>query len=397
MSVGELPIGRRVAQWRLRRRMSQQMFADRIGKSKSWVDKVERGVRSLDRFSVIEEIAEVLRVDPVVLLGREAGPAAPAAGVVDGLDGVRAALSRYEVFGGVRPGPTTNEVARQVGHAWLSYQHAHYPQLVRMLPGLVDVARRLHARRPDDGAELLVQAYRITSSLLVKLGEPDLGWLAADRAVAVAGGDPVLAATAVVPLGQALRALGWHRLAMAATVTAAHRVTPVGPGDGSPQQVAVAGALLLQAALAAAGRGDPHGVTELVARAADLAERGGPGHDRHVLGFGPVAVELVRVLTTVELGRPGDARERHLAVTADPGWRLLPAEHRAGHLLDLARAYLKLGDLAEAGRLLVEADRTAPAEVRCRPAARTVVAEVHRDAPDVVGVARLATAIGLLR
>ena len=41
--VDELPIGRRVAYWRGRRKMSQQVFADRLGKSKSWVDKVERG------------------------------------------------------------------------------------------------------------------------------------------------------------------------------------------------------------------------------------------------------------------------------------------------------------------------------------------------------------------
>jgi hypothetical protein len=65
----DLPVGRRVARWRVRRRMSQQVFADRLGKSKSWVDKVERGVRTLDRYSVIQEIAEVLRVDPALLLG----------------------------------------------------------------------------------------------------------------------------------------------------------------------------------------------------------------------------------------------------------------------------------------------------------------------------------------
>ncbi len=65
-----LPIGRRVAHWRVRRRMTQQMLADRLGKSKSWVDKVERGVRVLDRYSVIQEIATVLRVDPAVLLGQ---------------------------------------------------------------------------------------------------------------------------------------------------------------------------------------------------------------------------------------------------------------------------------------------------------------------------------------
>jgi transcriptional regulator with XRE-family HTH domain len=78
--------------------MSQQVFADRLGKSKSWVDKVERGVRALDRFSVIEEIADVLRIDPVVLLGRDAPPPAAMTGVADGVDGVRAALARHDVF-----------------------------------------------------------------------------------------------------------------------------------------------------------------------------------------------------------------------------------------------------------------------------------------------------------
>ena len=67
----ELPIGRRVAYWRTRRKMSQQVFADRLGKSKSWVDKVERGVRRLDKFSVVYEIADVLQLDVQLLLGKD--------------------------------------------------------------------------------------------------------------------------------------------------------------------------------------------------------------------------------------------------------------------------------------------------------------------------------------
>jgi len=69
--VDELPIGRRVAYWRTRRKMSQQVFADRLGKSKSWVDKVERGVRRLDKFSVVYDIADVLQVDVQLLLGKD--------------------------------------------------------------------------------------------------------------------------------------------------------------------------------------------------------------------------------------------------------------------------------------------------------------------------------------
>src|SRR5687767_4456852 len=68
-AVDDQPVGRKVAYWRTRRRMSQQVFADRLGKSKSWVDKVERGVRRLDKFSTIAEIADVLQVEVAALTG----------------------------------------------------------------------------------------------------------------------------------------------------------------------------------------------------------------------------------------------------------------------------------------------------------------------------------------
>ena len=84
--MDEQSIGRRVAHWRTLRKMSQQVFADRIGKSKSWVDKVERGVRRLDRFSVIYEIADVLQLDVQVLLGRDP---ARRPGTANGVDQVQ--------------------------------------------------------------------------------------------------------------------------------------------------------------------------------------------------------------------------------------------------------------------------------------------------------------------
>lgn len=65
-------IGKRVAYARAWRGMTQQQLADRLGKSKSWVDKVERGARDLDRLSVLREIARVLQVDLAYLLGVDA-------------------------------------------------------------------------------------------------------------------------------------------------------------------------------------------------------------------------------------------------------------------------------------------------------------------------------------
>ncbi|MCX4472093.1 helix-turn-helix domain-containing protein [Micromonospora sp. NBC_01655] len=398
MTSDDLPIGRRVARWRARRGMTQQMLADRLGKSKSWVDKVERGVRTLDRFSVVQDVAEVLRVDTSVLVGGGARPAG-AAGAVEGLDGLRAALARYDTC---RTGPGTRpprgELRRRVEHAWLTYQHAGYPQLVRALPGLLGDVQRARAAAPaDDGADLLVQAYRLTASVLVKLGEADVAWLAADRAMAVAGDDPLLAAVAAIPLGQALRASGRGGLAMTATLAAAHRFASPVPSDAPPQELALCGTLLVEAALAAASCGDARSVGELADRAAEIAERVGDGHDHHRTSFGPTSVELARVAAAVALGDGGEAVTRHERATGRSTWGRLPVEHRAAHLVDAARAYLHVGDLLRAGRALVDADRTAPAEVRCRPVARTVIADVARGGPAPAGVAYLATVVGLTR
>ncbi|SCF14370.1 Helix-turn-helix domain-containing protein [Micromonospora coriariae] len=420
MTSDDLPIGRRVARWRVRRSMTQQMLADRLRRSKSWVDKVERGVRTLDRYSVIQELAHVLRVDPEVLLGQ---PRSTPTGTPDGVDDIRAALARYDTP--QAPAQTPEELRRQIGHAWLTYQHAHYPQLVRLLPGLLDAAQGAQS------AELLVQAYRITSSLLVKLGDADLGWLAADRAMAAAGDEPVLAATAAVSVGQALRASGRDRLALAATLTAANRMgtpptrpalfplgdhevgglcrdqTPRQPhdhrGGGAPRpqraagEWAVGGTLLLQAALAAAGCGDPRRAEELTDRAAGIAAQLRGYDDQHRTGFGPTAVDLARVVVAVLRGDAGEAVRRHVTVIRREAWRRLPAEYRGAYLVDAARAYLQVGDLRGAARALVDADSVAPAEVRCRPLARTVIAEVARGHPAPAGVARLATLVGLTR
>ncbi|WFE96421.1 helix-turn-helix transcriptional regulator [Micromonospora sp. WMMD987] len=372
----ELPIGRRVARWRVRRRMTQQVLADRLGKSKSWVDKVERGVRSLDRYSTVQEIAEVLRLDPAVLLDpRRPLPTANAG--LDGVDAVRATLARYHQ----RPARTVppDEVHRHVGHAWLSYQHAHYSQLLRALPTLLDAA---HARPGP-----LVAAYRITASALVKLGEADLGWLAADRAVAAAVDDPVRAGTATIVVAQALRALGRDRLALTAAVAAI----------GTAADDRVRGTLLVQAALAAAGCGDGRRADDLIDHAAALADRLTGDDDPHHTAFGPVAVLLARSLTAQRLGDPAEAVYHHEKAVGRDDWRRLPVEHRAAHLVDATRSYLDAGDLAAAGRTLVDADTIAPAEVRCRPVARTLVAEIARSGPPAAGVARLAATIGLTR
>ncbi|MGW0506649.1 helix-turn-helix domain-containing protein [Micromonospora sp. NPDC003241] len=371
-----VPIGRRVAELRVRRGMSQQVFADRIGKSKSWVDKVERGVRSLDRYSVIQDIATVLRLDPVTLLGPRqcSSPAAPR---TDGIDAIRAALVRCHH----RSGRTTppDQARQQIAHAWMTYQHADYAQLLRALPALLDTVHRTPA--------LLVPAYRITASMLTKLDAADLAWLAADRAVTASASDPDATGAATIAVSQALRALGRDHLALTAAVTAADL----------PAHHAVRGTLLLEAGIAAAGGDDRRNADDLIDHAAELADRHADDTDPHHTSFGATTVHLARFLAALHLGDMAEAVCRHESAVRRDGWRQLSSEHRAAHLIDAARAYLHVGNYAAAERALVDADTIAPAETRYRPTARTVIAEVARSSPASAGMARLAALAGLTR
>ncbi|MEU8332836.1 helix-turn-helix domain-containing protein [Micromonospora sp. NPDC048839] len=381
MSGDHLPIGRRVAYLRVRRRLSQQTFADRLGKSKSWVDKVERGVRSLERVSTIRDIAAVLRVDAAALLGRDAQPV-DATGRAEGVARIRAALSTYAMARGPsaagRDVVPADRLARQVGHAWATFQHARYPQVVDLLPKLLVDVQRAPVQDSRAGRTALVEAYRVTASVLVKLGAPSLGWLAADRAMAAATGDRVLVAAAAVQLGQVLRA---SKRARSVLLAVAYRIAPDDCAEGTPQELSLCGSLLVQAALMAARSGDDRVAVELLDEAAEMAAQVGDGCDHHRTAFGPTAVDLARVAAAVDLGNGRDAVALHEAATRREGWRWLPAEHRAAHLLDAARAYLLVDDPANAARVLVRADSIAPAEVRHRPAARDLVAQVARD-PD---------------
>ncbi|MEV5822199.1 XRE family transcriptional regulator [Micromonospora haikouensis] len=280
-------------------------------------------------------------------------------------------------------------------HAWITFQHARYPRVAELLPELLADVERAHAGDPAAARVPLVEAYRIAASLLVKLGAPELAWLAADRAVTAATGDRALVAAAAVQLGEVLRASAQFRAAKSTVLAAAYRIAPPVVEFGLPPELSLCGTLLVQAALAAAGDGDVTAVADLLDEAAAMAARVGDGHDHHHTGFGPTAVELARVAAAAEGGDSADAVARHEKATARDGWRWLPAEHRAAHLLDAARAHLQAGDPIGAGRVLVEADRIAPAEIRHRPAGRDVLARVARDPAAPTTLVHLAVTLGI--
>ncbi|ROT31398.1 helix-turn-helix domain-containing protein [Micromonospora sp. HM5-17] len=389
--MDELPIGRRVAYWRSRRKMSQQVFADRLGKSKSWVDKIERGVRRLDKFSVLYEIADVLQLDAQLLLGKAPARRTDALSCIDEVEveAIRSALERYDsmtsFFVASPEPPSLAEVAKSVSHAWLTYQYARYGVLTRALPKLLRDAQALDSTASGDdaprAAHLLGQVYQIASSALRKLGEYELAWLAADRSMAVAqrAEDPLLAGVATYRVGNALLALGRARAALEVNVSFANRIAPGGSNDASDERLSVYGMLLLQGAMAAARMGDNTTVRDLVNGAAEAAERLGRDDNCYWTCFGPTNLELHRAAAAVELGEGRYAVETHeRRILGREGFNALLPERRAHHMLDLARGFAQIGALDKAGEALVEGDRLAPSEIRCRPIAHEVMSNVLR-------------------
>lgn len=405
--MDELPIGRRVAYWRTRRKLSQQVFADRLGKSKSWVDKVERGVRRLDKFSVVYEISDVLQVDVQLLLGREPERKPESINCIDQVEvaEIRSALERYDRIGPFCLAPRPPELAdmrKAAGHAWLTFQHAKYGVLARTLPRLLrdaQAADATHAGQATapEAAHLLSQVYQIASSTLRKLGELDLAWLAADRAITVATRTPDanLAGTATHRIGSALLALGRARPALEVNLAAANRMAPAGD-KVTPAQISVYGMLLLQGAMAAARLGDSATVRDLLGGAAEAAQRLGADANHYWTCFGPTNVELHRAAASVELGEGRAAVETHERL--DPaGFSAMLPERRAHHFVDLARGLAQIGDIERASEMLLEGDRLAPSEIRCRPIAHEILTDVLRRTRGTPSapVAELAAAMGV--
>ncbi len=387
--MDEQPVGRRVAYWRNRRKMSQQLFADRLGKSKSWVDKVERGVRRLDRFSVIYEIADVLQLDVQLLMDKDAVRRPDAVTCIDQVEveEIRTALENYDKISTfyVPPSsaPALPELTKAVGHAWLTYQHSKYGVLARMLPRLLRDAQAANACYRDehgrDAARLLGQIYQIASSSLRKLGKNDLAWLAADRAMAACqrAEDDLLSGLSVARVAAALAALGRFRPALEINVNIANQLAPARGRDATPERLSVYGILLLQAAMAAARLGDAATVNDLLVAAGEAAKQLGGDENYYATNFGPTNVTFHRLAADVELGEGARAVATHDTIAPEDFAGMMP-ERRAHHLLDYSRALTQIGEISRATESLIDADRLAPSEIRCRPIAHELVTNVLR-------------------
>jgi hypothetical protein len=197
-------------------------------------------------------------------------------------------------------------------------------------------------------------------------------------AVAQRADDQLLAGIATTRVCNALVAMGRARPALELNVTIANRLTPGGGNDATPDRLSVYGLLLLQGAMAAARIGDSATVDDLLNGAQEAATLLGADENHYWTSFGPTNVELHRAAAAVEMGDGGRAVEIHQQRIPEPAFNALLPERRAHHLLDIARGFAQIGDVANAGEMLLRGDRLAPSEIRCRPIAHEVMSDILR-------------------
>jgi transcriptional regulator with XRE-family HTH domain len=177
--------------------MSQEVLAGLVGRTEDWLQRAENNRIQLDRLSVIRSLAEVLDVSIGDLIGEPVLLDWTADSRTQTVPALRAVLMDYSQLSpllastedGSAP-PTLEQLDRRVAGIFDAYQHSRFGYVTAQAPGLLQDT--VAAARTADGEdairahELLALSYQAAASVLTKLGEADLAWIAAERGLTAA-------------------------------------------------------------------------------------------------------------------------------------------------------------------------------------------------------------------
>jgi transcriptional regulator with XRE-family HTH domain len=372
-------LGRKIAAERRRRGLSQPELARIIDRSVAWVSQVERGVRKVDRMSMLETLAAALDV-PLAELAAEAPVVAAVTEEPPGAGGLRMVLSgayALQAMLGSRRPPVVSALRTKAGQAWDLTHAGRYTDLTGLLddlvPDLETAARTVPESQRAEVFELMAATYQACSAALAKLGEPEAAWIAADRAMAAAerAGNPLLVAAGAFRLVFVFLAARHYGQAEETARTAADALQPLAD-QGDPEAMSLWGALTLQRAVTASRVNDPDAAYSHLERASQIAERLGERRNDYNTEFGPANVALHEVAVAVELGDAG--RALRAAATVDATG--LSPERQARLLIDVARAHAQRRQVHEAVATLAEAEAITPEQVRGHDLVRQLVSDL---------------------
>ncbi|MGH3510860.1 MAG: helix-turn-helix domain-containing protein [Pseudonocardiaceae bacterium] len=399
-----------VLYWMQRRGLTRKIFADRMGKSLSWVDKIRAGDRQLDRLSVLRQIASVLDIPLAVLVDPEEAERQRTCPDDREIDAVRQALRRYDAItnvfrsnGDELPEPNLAKLERTVRFGWMAFQASNYQVIGQLLADLIRNAQaavwQLDNDKRREAQTWLAWTYQLTAATAFKLGSAELGWVAADRSIQVAEqtDDLTLIGSAARRVAHALSATHQSDDAVELVKSAASRLEPHLRG-ADPAFTSAYGMLLLKGSIAAARLSQAANVRDLQDEALSVATRLETDRNEHWSAFGATNVLVHRVSALADMQSGGRVIEAAADIPYGDLVRL-PRERRASHLLDVTRGHLQAGQRDQAALTLLEADQLAPEEVRCRDLTKQIINDLVRSYPrgltPMVGVTKLARAVGV--
>jgi transcriptional regulator with XRE-family HTH domain len=365
--------------------LSQVEFAGLIGRSDSWVSQVERGVRAVDRLSVLQKVADTPSVPVEELRGEELDDAA-AAERPEAFEELRPALTGHPAISVVLGSPAQAMTAERLGQlrsqqeqVWEMVHASRYrelaPLIASLIPELEQAVRASAAPELTEAArELLTDTYQAVAAMMAKLGETDAAWIAADRAAFAAEmlHDRLAVAASLFRMAHVfltLRQTGQAQAVASAAIQGLEQQAPVTP---TTETLSLCGAFHLVLAIAAARDNDRAQAHQHLDQARKLAERIGADRDDFGTEFGPTNVALHAVAVAVELGDAGQALDLAHGINAEG----LSAERQARYDIDLAQAHAMRRQIGEALRCLEEAERLTPEQTRTHRIARAVARDL---------------------
>ncbi|WP_328845621.1 helix-turn-helix domain-containing protein [Streptomyces sp. NBC_00258] len=382
--------GQRIKELRRAAGMSQADLAAAMRRSESWVSQVERGVQPVERFAIIQALADALGVSTQDVRP-DTAPAptnladdAPEPESND-LDGLRVALTGHPALGSLfdrrpsSPTPSLAEFRQLVDQAW-EYVHASSfaalsDHLVRLLPDIEVAVRHAPAADRVELHSLRARSYQAAAASFTRQDQADAAWVAADRALQAAemAGQPLEVVASLFRMAHAFMRQQHMDQAEQAAKSAVEVLEPRGENPACPpEELSLLGAMNLVLAVINAREGNRPGTHAHLKRARELATRLGEDRNDFDTEFGPTNVKLHSVSTAVELGDAGLALET--AAEVDAGG--LSAERQSRFLLDVARAHAQRRHVGEATAALLDAETLAPEQIRDHHSAREVIRDL---------------------
>ncbi|GAB3757840.1 helix-turn-helix domain-containing protein [Microlunatus parietis] len=311
----QFSVGERVTFYRRRRGLTQRVLADLVGRSEDWLSKIERGERELRRLDVIAELAQALRVSVGDLLGQPVLVEAREKPDHEDIPAIRTALMNHRRLSTVlfpdqtrQHPPRLDAVEQLTTSSRRRFLNGELGDVIAVLPRLITEAQNLEdgtAQNLHHAFALSSRIHHLASSTLTKVGEADLAWIAAERAMAAAdrSSEPRVIAAAARAGASALMAIGRFDDSLQVASQAARWIGQQVGSDArtDPVVLSLSGMLYLRSAEAAALAGDRQTAYEMLEMADQAAKRLGADANYWQTNFGPTNVMLHRVSIGLDL------------------------------------------------------------------------------------------------